>query len=227
MKIKFSEAKTQGIVGAVCILAANASYLAGDWNIFWLIHIFAWLLALTSFNYALAHAQDLSGANVFNLFNNAYNGFLTAILCLIALYVLDENFLDVIFYALLPLVAFAVAVSWIAVNFKLSRALNRVLFRVYGWAFAVNVAVNAAYYALEAAWPGLILPIAKFKTPVAASLDLAASCILLAAWISVGKFSNENKENLNKTGANEPNFSTQHELATELKFDAEQIKINR
>ncbi|MFC2427680.1 MAG: hypothetical protein ACFNTA_01720 [Campylobacter sp.] len=55
MKIKFSEAKTQGIIGAVCILAANASYLAGDWNIFWLIHIFAWLLALTSFNYALAH----------------------------------------------------------------------------------------------------------------------------------------------------------------------------
>ena len=241
MKIKFSEAKTQGIIGAVCILAANASYLAGDWNIFWLIHIFAWLLALTSFNYALAHAQDLSGANVFNLFNNAYNGFLTAILCLIALYVLDENFLDVIFYALLPLVAFAVAVSWIAVNFKLSRALNRVLFRVYGWTFAVNVAVNAAYYALEAAWPGLILPVAKFKTHVAASLDLAASCILLAAWISVGKFSNENKENLNETGANaeelepeyaaqganEPNFRTQDELATELKFDAEQIKINR
>ena len=190
MKIKFSE----------------ASYPAGDWNIFWLIHIFAWLLALTSFNYALAHAQDLSGANVFNLFNNAYNGFLTAILCLIALYVLDENFLDVIFYALLPLVAFAVAVSWIAVNFKLSRALNRVLFRVYGWTFAVN----AAYYALEAAWPGLILPVAKFKAHVAASLDLAASCILLAAWISVGKFSNENKENLNKTSANaeelEPEF---------------------
>ena len=92
---------------------------------------------------------------------------------------------------------------------------------------AVNIAVNAAYYALEAAWPGLILPVAKFKTPVAASLDLAASCILLAAWISVGKFSNENRVNLNKTGANEPNFSTQHELATELKFDAEQIKINR
>ena len=57
----------------------------------------------------------------------------------------------------------------------------------------------------------------------------------------MGKFSNENKENLNETGANaeelepeyaaqganEPNFSTQHELATELKFDAEQIKINR
>lgn len=227
MKIKFSEAKTQGIIGAVCILAANASYLAGNWNIFWLIHTFAWLLALTSFNYALAHTQDLSGANVFNLFNNAYNGFLTAILCLIALYVLDENFLDVIFYALLPLVAFAVAVSWIAVIFKLSRALNRVLFCVYGWTFAVNVAVNAAYYALEAAWPGLILPITKFKTPVAASLDLAASCILLAAWISVGKFSNENKENLNKTGANEPNFSTQHEQATELKFDADQSQANK
>ena len=57
----------------------------------------------------------------------------------------------------------------------------------------------------------------------------------------MGKFSNENRVNLNETGANaeelgpeyaaqganEPNFSTQHELATELKFDAEQIKINR
>jgi len=68
---------------------------------------------------------------------------------------------------------------------------------------------------------------------------LAPALVALAAWISAENFSNEQGEieinltkqrgdrlNLNAQSANEPNFSTQHELATELKFDADEIKTN-
>ena len=93
---------------------------------------------------------------------------------------------------------------------------------------------------LEVLSPVLIVPIVKFVPLANALFDLATSGVLLAAWISAENFSNEQNEieinltkqrgdrlNLNAQSANEPNFSTQHERATELKFDAEQIKINR
>jgi len=73
-----------------------------------------------------------------------------------------------------------------------------------------------------------------------ALFDLATSGVLLAAWISAENFSNEQDEievnltnrrgdrlNLNAQSANEPNFSTQHERATELKFDADQSQANK
>ena len=98
---------------------------------------------------------------------------------------------------------------------------------------------NFIYGMLEILSPTIIAPIVKF-TPLANALfDLATSGVLLAAWISVENFSNEQSEieinltnqrgdrlNLNAQSANEPNFRTQDERIAELKFDANQIKIN-
>ena len=98
---------------------------------------------------------------------------------------------------------------------------------------------NFIYGMLEVLSPTIIAPVVKFAPLVNALFDLATSGVLLAAWISVENFSNEQNEieinltnrhgdrpNLSAQNASEPNFSSRNELATELKFDADEIKTN-
>ena len=105
---------------------------------------------------------------------------------------------------------------------------------------AASLGANFTYGMLEVLSPALIAPIVKFEPLANALFDLATSGVLLAAWISVKNFSNEQNEievnltnqrgdrsNLNAQNANEPNFSAQHERATELKFDADQSRANK
>ena len=240
MDRNFSKARTQGILGAVCVLCASASFLASDQSLFWIVRTLAWLFALTFFHYALIRAQELSSSNVFTIFKYAYNGFLAVILCTIALYVFDKNYLSLISDVIIPLAVFAVSIAWVVINLKLAKASGCALFSVYAWMLAASLGANFTYGMLEVLSPVLIVPIVKFVPLANALFDLATSGVLLAAWISAENFSNEQNEieinltkqrgdrlNLNAQSANEPNFSTQHERATELKFDAEQIKINR
>ena len=239
MDRNFSKARTQGILGAVCVLCASASFLASDQSLFWIVRTLAWLFALTFFHYALIRAQELSNSNVFTVFKYAYNGFLAVILCTIALYVFDKNYLSLISRVIIPLAVFAVSIAWIVINLKLAKASGCALFGIYAWMLAASLGANFTYGMLEVLSPALIAPAVKFAPLANALFDLATSGVLLAAWISVENFSNEQDKievnltnqrgdrlNLNAQNANEPNFSTQHERATELKFDAEQIKTN-
>ena len=99
---------------------------------------------------------------------------------------------------------------------------------------------NFIYGMLEVLSPALIAPAVKFAPLANALFDLATSGVLLAAWISVENFSNEQNEIeinltnqrgnrliLNTQNANEPNFSSRNELAMELKFDADQSQANK
>lgn len=240
MDRNFSKTRTQGILGAVCILCASASFLASDQSLFWIVRTLAWLFALTFFHYALIRAQELSNANVFTIFKYAYNGFLAVILCTVALYVFDKNYLSLISDVIIPLAAFAVLVAWVVINLKLAKASGCALFSIYAWMLAASLGVNFTYGMLEVLSPAIIAPIVKFKTFANALFDLATSGVLLAAWISVESFSNEQGEieinltnqrgdrpNLNAQSTNEPNFSSRNELATELKFDADQNQIDK
>ena len=67
MDRNFNKARTQGILGAVCILCASASFLASDQSLFWIVRTLAWLFSLTFFHYALIRAQELSNSNVFTI----------------------------------------------------------------------------------------------------------------------------------------------------------------
>ena len=240
MNRNFNKARTQGILGAVCILCASASFLASDQSLFWIVRTLAWLFALTFFHYALIRAQELSSSNVFTIFKYAYNGFLAVILCTIALYVFDKNYLSLIFRVIIPLAVFAVSIAWVVINLKLAKASSCALFSVYAWMLAASMGANFIYGMLEVLSPALIAPAVKFAPLVNALFDLATSGVLLAAWISAENFSNEQGEieinltnrrgdrlNLNAQSTNEPNFSSRNELATELKFDADQSRANK
>lgn len=240
MDRNFNKARTQGILGAVCILCASASFLVSDQSLFWIVRTLAWLFALTFFHYALIRAQELSNANVFTIFKYAYNGFLAVILCTIALYVFDKNYLNLISRVIIPLAVFAVSIAWIVINLKLAKASGCALFSIYAWMLAASMGANFIYGLLEVLSPALIASIVKFEPLANALFDLATSGVLLAAWISVENFSNEQNEieinltnqrgdrsNLNTQNANEPNFSAQHERVTELKFDADQSRANK
>ena len=211
-----------------------------DQSLFWIVRTLAWLFALTFFHYALIRAQELSNSNVFTIFKYAYNGFLAVILCTIALYVFDKNYLSLISRVIIPLAVFAVLVAWVVINLKLAKASGCALFGIYAWMLAASLGANFTYGMLEVLSPALIAPIVKFEPLANALFDLATSGVLLAAWISVKNFSNEQNEievnltnqrgdrsNLNAQNANEPNFSAQHERATELKFDADQSRANK
>jgi hypothetical protein len=234
MNRNFNKARTQGI------LCASASFLTSDQSLFWIVRTLAWLFALTFFHYALIRAQELSNANVFTIFKYAYNGFLAVILCTVALYVFDKNYLSLISDVIIPLAVFAVSIAWVVINLKLAKASGCALFSVYAWMLAASLGANFIYGMLEVLSPVLIVPIVKFVPLANALFDLATSGVLLAAWISAENFSNEQDEievnltnrrgdrlNLNAQSANEPNFSTQHERATELKFDADQSQANK
>ena len=240
MDRNFSKARTQGILGAVCILIATASWLAADQTALWAIRILAWLFALTFFHYALIRAQELSNTNVFTIFKYAYNGFLAVILCTVAIYVFDKNYLGLISDVIIPLTAFAVLVAWVVINLKLAKASGCALFSIYAWMLAASLGANFIYGMLEVLSPAIIVPIVKFMPLANALFDLATSGVLLAAWINAENFSNEQDEievnltnrrgdrlNLNAQSASEPNFRTQDEQTTELKFDADQNQIDK
>lgn len=212
MDRNFNKARTQGILGAVCILCASASFLASDQSLFWIVRTLAWLFALTFFHYALIRAQELSSSNVFTIFKYAYNGFLAVILCTIALYVFDKNFLSLIFDVIIPLTVFAVSIAWVVINLKLAKASGCALFSVYAWMLAASLGANFIYGMLEVLSPALIAPIVKFEPLINALFDLATSGVLFAAWISVENFSNEQDEieiNLTKRSADKQNLSMQ------------------
>lgn len=212
MDKNFNKARTQGILGAVCILCASASFLASDQSLFWIVRTLAWLFALTFFHYALIRAQELSNSNVFTIFKYAYNGFLAVILCTIALYVFDKNFLSLIFDVIIPLAVFAVSIAWVVINLKLAKASGCALFSVYAWMLAASLGANFIYGMLEVLSPALIAPIVKFEPLINALFDLATSGILFAAWINAENFSNEQDEieiNLTKRSADKQNLSMQ------------------
>lgn len=240
MNRNFNKARTQGILGAVCILCASASFLASDQSLFWIVRTLAWLFALTFFHYTLIRAQELSNTNVFTIFKYAYNGFLAVILCTVALYVFDKNYLSLISEVIIPLAVFAVSIAWVVINLKLAKASGCALFSIYAWMLAASLGTNFIYGMLEVLSPALIAPAVKFAPLANALFDLATSGVLLAAWISVENFSNEQDEievnltnrhgdrpNLSAQNASEPNFSSRNELATELKFDADQSRANK
>lgn len=212
MDRNFNKARTQGILGAVCILCASASFLASDQSLFWIVRTLAWLFALTFFHYALIRAQELSNSNVFTIFKYAYNGFLAVILCTIALYVFDKNFLSLIFDVIIPLAVFAVSIAWVIINLKLAKVSGCALFSVYAWMLAASLGANFIYGMLEVLSPALIAPIVKFEPLINALFDLATSGVLFAAWINVENFSNEQDEieiNLTKLSADKQNLSMQ------------------
>ncbi len=212
MDRNFNKARTQGILGAVCILCASASFLASDQSLFWIVRTLAWLFALTFFHYALIRAQELSNSNVFTIFKYAYNGFLAVILCTVALYVFDKNFLSLIFDVIIPLAVFAVSIAWVVINLKLAKASDCALFSIYAWMLAASLGANFIYGMLEVLSPALIAPIVKFEPLINALFDLATSGVLFAAWISVENFSNEQDEieiNLTKRSADKQNLSMQ------------------
>lgn len=155
------------------------------------------------------------------------------------LYVFNENYLSLISDVIIPLAVFAVSIAWVVINLKLAKASGCALFSIYTWMLAASMGANFTYGMLEILSPALIAPIVKFVPLANALFDLATSGVLLAAWINAENFSNEQGEieinltnqrgdrlNLNAQSANEPNFSTQHERATELKFNADEIKTN-
>jgi|GEM_PF-300643 len=212
MDKNFNKARTQGILGAVCILCASASFLASNQSLFWIVRTLAWLFALTFFHYALIRAQELSNSNVFTIFKYAYNGFLAVILCTIALYVFDKNFLSLIFDVIIPLAVFAVSIAWVIINLKLAKVSGCALFSIYAWMLAASLGANFIYGMLEVLSPALIAPIVKFEPLINALFDLATSGVLFAAWISVENFSNEQDEieiNLTKRSADKQNLSMQ------------------
>ena len=212
MDKNFNKARTQGILGAVCILCASASFLASNQSLFWIVRTLAWLFALTFFHYALIRAQELSNSNVFTIFKYAYNGFLAVILCTIALYVFDKNFLSLIFDVIIPLTVFAVSIAWVIINLKLAKVSGCALFSIYAWMLAASLGANFIYGMLEVLSPALIAPIVKFEPLINALFDLATSGVLFAAWISVENFSNEQDEieiNLTKRSADKQNLSMQ------------------
>ena len=240
MNRNFNKARTQGILGAVCILCASASFLASDQSLFWIVRTLAWLFALTFFHHALIRAQELSNTNVFTIFKYAYNGFLAVILCTVALYVFDKDYLDLISDVIIPLAAFAVLVAWVVINLKLAKASGCALFSIYAWMLTASLGANFIYGMLEVLSPALIAPIVKFVPLANALFDLATSGVLLAAWINAENFSNKQDEieinltnrcgdmlNLNAQSASEPDFRTQDEQTTELKFDADQNQTDK
>ena len=158
MDRNFNKARTQGILGAVCILCVSASFLASDYSLFWIVRTLAWLFALTFFHYALIRTQELSSSNVFTIFKYAYNGFLAVILCTVALYVFDKNYLGLISDVIIPLAAFAVLVAWVVINLKLAKASGCALFSVYAWMLAASLGANFIYGMLEVLSPALIAP---------------------------------------------------------------------
>lgn len=72
MNEDFQRAKLQGVLGALCLLVAGATYFLSDEVVYSEIaRVLAWLLTFTFLHYALANIQNITGSQVFTIFKYA------------------------------------------------------------------------------------------------------------------------------------------------------------
>lgn len=182
----FKRARLQGALGAICILAAGATYfINGEPEFFKIVRVLAWLLAFVFLYYAIANVQRLSGSNVFKVFKYAYNAVLLALLCGIALYVMDKSFLGLIDIGM-SFLLFGAAIAWIVINFKLRADTGCVFFAVYAVLLATKVAVNFLQGMLGVLTPTLITSgIVKYIGVANALSEIILPAVLLAAWLDI------------------------------------------
>lgn len=179
-------ARLQGALGAICILAAGATYfINGEPEFFKIVRVLAWLLAFVFLYYAIANVQRLSGSNVFKIFKYAYNAVLLALLCGIALYVMDKSLVDLI-GAGVSFLVFGAAIAWIVINFKLRADTGCGLFAVYAVLLATKVAVNFLQGMLGVLAPSLITSgVVKYIGVANALSEIILPAVLLAAWLGI------------------------------------------
>ena len=179
-------ARLQGALGAICILAAGATYfINGEPEFFKIVRVLAWLLAFVFLYYAIANVQRLSGSNVFTIFKYAYNAVLLALLCGIALYVMDKSLVDLI-GAGVSFLVFGAAIAWIVINFKLRADTGCVFFAVYAVLLATKVAVNFLQGMLGVLAPTLITSgVVKYIGVANALSEIVLPAVLLAAWLGI------------------------------------------
>ena len=179
-------ARLQGALGAICILAAGATYfINGEPEFFKIVRVLAWLLAFVFLYYAIANVQRLSSSNVFTIFKYAYNAVLLALLCGIALYVIYKSFLSLIDTGMSFLLLGA-AIAWIVINFKLRADTGCVFFAAYAVLLATKVAVNFLQGMLGVLTPALITSgVVKCIGVVNALSEIVLPAVLLAAWLGI------------------------------------------
>lgn len=179
-------ARLQGALGAICILAAGATYfINGEPEFFKIVRVLAWLLAFVFLYYAIANVQRLSGSNVFTIFKYAYNAVLLALLCGIALYVMDKSLANSI-GAGVSFLVFGAAIAWIVINFKLRADTGCVFFAVYAVLLATKVAVNFLQGMLGVLAPTLITSgVVKYIGVANALSEIVLPAVLLAAWLGI------------------------------------------
>lgn len=179
-------ARLQGALGAICILAAGATYfINGEPEFFKIVRVLAWLLAFVFLYYAIANVQRLSGSNVFTIFKYTYNAVLLALLCGIALYVMDKSLANSI-GAGVSFLVFGAAIAWIVINFKLRADTGCVFFAVYAVLLATKVAVNFLQGMLGVLAPTLITSgVVKYIGVANALSEIVLSAVLLAAWLGI------------------------------------------
>jgi len=179
-------ARLQGALGAICILAAGATYfINGEPEFLKIVRVLAWLLAFVFLYYAIANVQRLSGSNVFTIFKYAYNAVLLALLCGIALYVMDKPLANSI-GAGVSFLVFGAAIAWIVINFKLRADTGCVFFAVYAVLLATKVAVNFLQGMLGVLAPSLITSgVVKCIGVANALSEIILPAVLLAAWLGI------------------------------------------
>lgn len=167
-------------------MAAGATYfINGEPEFFKIVRVLAWLLAFVFLYYAIANVQRLSGSSVFKVFKYAYNAVLLALLCGIALYVMDKSLANSI-GAGVSFLVFGVAIAWIVINFKLRADTGCVFFAVYAVLLATKVAVNFLQGMLGVLAPTLITSgVVKCIGVVNALSEIVLPVVLLAAWLGI------------------------------------------
>lgn len=179
-------ARLQGALGAICILVAGATYfINGEPEFLKVVRVLAWLLAFVFLYYAIANVQRFSGSNVFTIFKYTYNAVLLALLCSIALYVIDKSFLGLIDIGM-SFLLLGIAIAWIVINFKLRADTGCVFFAVYAVLLAAKVAVNFLQGMLGVLTPTLITSgVVKYIEVANALSEIVLPAVLLAAWLGI------------------------------------------
>lgn len=167
-------------------MAAGATYfINGEPEFLKIVRVLAWLLAFVFLYYAIANVQRLSGSNVFTIFKYAYNAVLLALLCGIALYVMDKPLANSI-GAGVSFLVFGAAIAWIVINFKLRADTGCVFFAVYAVLLATKVAVNFLQGMLGVLAPSLITSgVVKCIGVANALSEIILPAVLLAAWLGI------------------------------------------
>lgn len=170
-------------------MAAGTTYfIKGEPELLKIVRVLAWLLAFVFLYYAIANVQRLSGSNVFTIFKYTYNAVLLALLCSIALYVIDKSFLDLIDIGM-PFLLLGVAIAWIIINFKLRADTGCVFFAVYAVLLATKVAANFLHGMLGVLTPALITSgVVKCIGVANALSEIVLPAVLLAAWLGIKSF---------------------------------------